>query len=257
MQDLRTSTLSALSTWNHAIDPSLFSGDVSPTSPHHLSPLMPHQTSTSSELANALTPRQPSTPLSAPASAVLPNQTDTNYSKHYQDPSATQQKHSQLQVPRTSVASRYDNDDSGDNDSEQQVIASLQITATLDQHLGVSSSDRQTSSETVELSQGRSSDEVDGSARLCSIKSCKAVISGKQKQSCCIVCLLILASYEYKMCPICRIRARTYGNTKRKAVRDAFDEEMVALRTVEDEKRKAKGLTVSDVNIKKVNITND
>jgi hypothetical protein len=32
---------------------------------------------------------------------------------------------------------------------------------------------------------------------------------------------------------------------------------MVALRTVEDEKRKAKGLTVSDVNIKKVNITND
>ena len=116
--------------------------------------------------------------------------------------------------------------------------------------MGVSSSDRQTSSETAELSQGRSSDEVDGSAQLCSIKNCKAVISGKQELSWFIVCLLILASYEYKMCPTCRTQSRTYGNAKRakwKADRDSFDEEMEALRTAEDEKRKAKGLTVSDV----------
>ena len=58
-----------------------------------------------------------------------------------------------------------------------------------------------------------------------------------------------LASYEYKMCPTCRTRYRTYGNTKRakwKAERDAFDREMATLRTVEDEKRKAKGLGVSE-----------
>ena len=51
------------------------------------------------------------------------------------------------------------------------------------------------------------------------------------------------------MCPTCRTRYRTYGNTKRakwKAERDAFDREMAILRAVEDEKRKAKGLKVSD-----------
>lgn len=60
------------------------------------------------------------------------------------------------------------------------------------------------------------------------------------------------ASYEYRMCPPCRTRYRTYGNTKRakwKAERDAFDREMVSLRTVEDEKRKAKGLRVSDIKL--------
>jgi hypothetical protein len=58
-----------------------------------------------------------------------------------------------------------------------------------------------------------------------------------------------LASYEYKMCPTCRTRYRTYGNTKRakwKAERDAFDREMAILRAVEDEKRKAKGLRVCE-----------
>ena len=60
--------------------------------------------------------------------------------------------------------------------------------------------------------------------------------------------LKFLASYEFKMCPPCRTRYRTYGNTKRakwKAERDAFDREMASLRTAEDEKRKAKGLRVS------------
>ena len=59
-----------------------------------------------------------------------------------------------------------------------------------------------------------------------------------------------LASYEYKMCPTCRTRYRTYGNTKRakwKTERGAFDREMITLRDVEDEKRKAKGLRVSGV----------
>ena len=52
------------------------------------------------------------------------------------------------------------------------------------------------------------------------------------------------------MCSICRTRYRSYGNTKRakwKAERDAFDREMATLSAVEDEKRKAKGLRVSDV----------
>lgn len=62
--------------------------------------------------------------------------------------------------------------------------------------------------------------------------------------------LINLASYEYKMCPPCRTRYRTYGTTKRakwKAERDAFDREMATLSAMEDEKRKAKGLRVSDV----------
>ncbi|KAF8814247.1 hypothetical protein BYT27DRAFT_6337559 [Phlegmacium glaucopus] len=104
-----------------------------------------------------------------------------------------------------------------------------------DQHIhNPSSSDRQTSSETAEFGQGRTSEEVvDGSARFCSVKGCKAVIP---------------VSYEYKMCPPCRTRYRTYGNTKRakwKAERDAFDREMASLRIVEDERRKANGLGVN------------
>jgi hypothetical protein len=66
----------------------------------------------------------------------------------------------------------------------------------------------------------------------------------------CYRMLISLASYEYKMCPPCRTRYRTYGNTKRakwKAERDAFDREMATLRTMEDEKREIKGLRVSDV----------
>lgn len=247
MQGLRpstSSTLSSLSTWNHAIDPCLFSGDVSPASPHHISPLMPHQTSTSSELANALTPRQPSTPVSVPASAVFLTQTTTDYNKHYHE-RATKQQNLHLQILHT-----RDDNDSNDNDEEQQAVASLQFTAVRDQDMEVSSSDRQTSLETAERSQGRSSDEVEESARFCTVKGCKAVISGKPKVSCLSYAYCdILASYEYKMCPPCRTRYRTYGNTKRakwKAERDAFDREMTSLRTVEDERRKAKGLGVSD-----------
>ena len=196
---------------------------------------MPHQTSTSSELANALTPRHPSTPVSVPAS--VPSQTVTDYSKHYNDLSATLHP----QDPHTSVA----------DDNEEQVI-SLQVAAVQDQQMGVSSSERQTSSETADRSQGRSSDEIDGTARICSVKGCKAVIRGKQKKSYLILSYAyseILASYEYKMCPPCRTRYRTYGNTKRakwKAEREAFDREMATLTTVEDEKKKANGLGVSD-----------
>ncbi|TFK40591.1 hypothetical protein BDQ12DRAFT_459631 [Crucibulum laeve] len=46
------------------------------------------------------------------------------------------------------------------------------------------------------------------------------------------------------MCPPCRTRYRTYGITKRakwKAERAAFDREMIALKKVEDEKRKERG----------------
>lgn len=185
IQDLRPSTsstlaLSSLSTWNHAIDPRLFSGEVSPTSPHHLPSLMPHQTSTSSELANALTPRNPSTPVSVPSSAILPNQAVTDHNNHYHDLSASQKQSSHLQIPPTPDANRHGEEVSDDNDEEQRVIESLQVTPVQDQQMEVSSSDRQSSSETAELSQGRSSDEVDGSARFCSVKGCKAVIPGNQ-----------------------------------------------------------------------------
>ena len=105
-----TSALSSLSAWNHAINPRLFSGDVSPTS-------------TSSELANALTPCKPSTPVSVPTSAILPNQIATDHNKHhYHDRSASQRQSSHLQVSHTSVANRRDDNDSNDNDEEQQVI---------------------------------------------------------------------------------------------------------------------------------------
>ena len=183
MQDLRpstsgsTSALSSLSTWNHAIDPRLFSGDVSPTSPHHLSPLMPHQTSTSSELANALTPRKPSTPVPIPTSAILPNQTTTDHNKNYHDRNASQKQSSHLQVSHTPVANRHDDGDSNDNDEEQRVIESLQVTPVQDQQMEVSSS------ETAELSQGTSLDKVDGSVRSCSVKGCKVVIPGKKNLS--------------------------------------------------------------------------
>ena len=179
MQDLPPSisgsslALSSLSTWNHAIDPRLFSGDVSPTPPHHLPSLMPHQTSTSSELANALTPRNTSTPLSVPTLAILPNLTVID---HNHDHSSSQMQ-SPDQVPLTR---RRDNDDSIDNDEEQQAIESpLQVTLVQDQQMGVSSSDRHVSSETAGLNQGTSA-EVNGSARFCSVKSCKAAIPGKQ-----------------------------------------------------------------------------
>ena len=144
---------------------------------------MPHQTSTSSELANALTPRNPSTPVTAPTSAILPNQAATNHNKHYLDHNAPQKQNSHLQLPPTSIANQHDEDNSNDNDEEQRVIESLQVTPVPDQQVGASSSDRQTSSEIAELGQGRSSDEVDGSARLCSVKGCKAVIPGNQKKN--------------------------------------------------------------------------
>ena len=56
------------------------------------------------------------------------------------------------------------------------------------------------SSETLELSQGRSSDEVDGSARCCSANGCKAVIPGKQYfiLFSCYHMLIYLASCEYR-----------------------------------------------------------
>ena len=41
-----------------------------------------------------------------------------------------------------------------------------------------------------------------------------------------------LVSYEYKMCPTCRTRYRTYGTTKRakwKAERDAFDQDVTLI----------------------------
>ncbi|KAG5642474.1 hypothetical protein DXG03_002752 [Asterophora parasitica] len=66
--------------------------------------------------------------------------------------------------------------------------------------------------------------------RPCSVKGCKAVIP---------------VSYNYKMCPPCRTRYRSYGNTKRtkwKAEREAFDRELAGLRTKEDERRKKEGM---------------
>ena len=139
---------------------------------------MPHQTSTSSELANALTPRNPLTPV-VPTSAILPNQAATDHNKHYHDRSASQNQSSHLQISSTPVTNRDDDDHSNDNNEKERAIESLQVTPVQNQQ-GVSPSDRQASSETAELSQGRSSDEVDGAARFCSVKGCKAVIAGRQ-----------------------------------------------------------------------------
>ena len=136
---------------------------------------MPHQTSTSSELANALTPRILSTPVSVPTSVILPNQTATDHNKH--DRSASQRQKSHLQISHTH-ANRCDGDRSNDNDEEQRAIESMEVTPVVDQQMGVSSSNRQVSSEIAER---RSSDGVDGSTRSCSVKGCKAVILGKQK----------------------------------------------------------------------------
>ena len=89
---------------------------------------------------------------------------------------------------------------------------------------------------TAELSQGSSSDEVDGSTRFCSVKGCKAVIPGNQIFILFSYYLMLInenqASDEYKMCPTCRTRYRTYGNTKRvkwKAERDAFDQDVTLI----------------------------
>lgn len=58
---------------------------------------------------------------------------------------------------------------------------------------------------------------------------------------------ILAASYEFKMCPQCRVRYRTYGTTKRakwKHERESFQKEMESLRMIEDERRKAKGMRV-------------
>ncbi|GLB38951.1 hypothetical protein LshimejAT787_0601130 [Lyophyllum shimeji] len=68
-----------------------------------------------------------------------------------------------------------------------------------------------------------------GPLRPCSVKGCKDMIP---------------SSYTFKMCPPCRTRYRTYGNTKRakwKAEREAFDRELAGLRTEEDQRRKVAG----------------
>jgi hypothetical protein len=188
MQDPRLASSSAVPpAWNLAIDSHLFPGDGSPESPHLLSPLMPHHTSTSSELANALTPRQASTPASVIASAGLPIQTATDYNEHCLDASALH-----LQAPHMSVDSGYDSEDLNNTNEGQQVMAPLQVTAVRDQDM---SSDRQMSSETAELNQGISSDEVvDGSTRICSVKGCKTVIPGKKTT---ILLYLSLLKYFY------------------------------------------------------------
>jgi hypothetical protein len=49
------------------------------------------------------------------------------------------------------------------------------------------------------------------------------------------------------MCPACRTRYRTYGITKRakwRAEREAFDKELIGLRTQEDERRQQAGQVV-------------
>jgi hypothetical protein len=134
---------------------------------------------------------QGTTPITeGPTSRTIGPKFVTDYSKHY---GVIQQQNSRLQLPSeppTPVAGRRNDDDSNDNDEEQQVIASLQVTPVQDQHMEVSSSDQQTSLESEESAQSRSPDGVDGSARFCSVKGCKAVIPGKQSYL--ILCYRIL-----------------------------------------------------------------
>ena len=60
-------------------------------------------------------PRKLSTPVSVPTSAILPNQTATDYNKHYHNRSASQRQSSHLQVPHTSVDNRHNDNNSNDN----------------------------------------------------------------------------------------------------------------------------------------------
>ena len=81
----------------------------------------------------------------------------------------------------------------------------------------------------------RPSEEHDGSAppRLCSIKGCKALVSG--------------SSY-FKMCEPCRDRYRNYGITKRakwKQEKQIAVAELQKAREEEDQRREEAGLPVS------------
>ena len=67
-------------------------------------------------------PRKLLTPVSVPTSAILPNQTATDYNEHYHNRSASQRQSSHLQIPHTSVDNQRDDDNSNDNDEEQWII---------------------------------------------------------------------------------------------------------------------------------------
>lgn len=161
---------SMLSTsWNQSIDPRLFAEDARTSPSRHL-PI--HQTSSSSELANALTLPPPRPQIQAESTS------DANYLLEEQ----TEEGKEIQSTPASSDAAPQDSNE--------------------------------------------------GPTRLCSVKGCKSALP---------------PSYEFKMCPPCRTRYRSYGNTKRakwKTEREAFDREMAALRAFEDKRRELEGLPV-------------
>ncbi|KAF9458177.1 hypothetical protein BDZ94DRAFT_1271440 [Collybia nuda] len=112
-------------------------------------------------------------------------------------------------------------EDDSESDSEFDDQEEHEVSATLQP-----ASPREISSAAENADQGPS---YTGPSRYCSVKGCKLVIS---------------SDYTFKMCPSCRTRYRTYGNTKRakwKAEREAFDRELAGLRTKEDERRRQAG----------------
>lgn len=102
-------------------------------------------------------------------------------------------------------------------------------------------------SNVTNLHHGMSSD---AGHRPCSVKGCRTSVLGKTNisgHSTDFIYAHISDSYEFKMCPPCRTRYRTYGTTKRakwKAEREAFEQEIAGLQALEDERRKQKGLPV-------------
>ena len=123
----------------------------------------------------------------------------------------------------------------GSDEEQQRVIESPQVTPVQDQQMGVSIDNRR-------LKPQNSVKIIRRGRRVSSILLCQRLqgcysmwktftLSSYYR----MLIIEILASYEYKMCPTCCTRYRTYGNTKRakwKAERDAFDREMAILRAV-------------------------
>jgi hypothetical protein len=175
-------------TWDHstAIDPQLFSQSVSSTTSVnttqdplsyiglHLSsyPPAPYVSSTSSELAGALT---------------LPTDDKTNTTSYYRprlsDGSLMQQDST---IPGSTAASleaeKQDDEQSGEENENENKSRDVESQAIIP-----SERDASTDAGTVPA--------VEGSTRFCSVKGCKAVIPGPLSLSYIIICLYLSPSF--------------------------------------------------------------
>jgi hypothetical protein len=203
-----TTASTATATWDDtAIDPRLFAESSAGGMNHHLSifPPTPYPTSSSSELAGALTLPTSTTGASSSASSIM----------RPLHPAAGKS------TSQYSSSSSSDEDSDSESDSESEDQEEREVSTTLHPV---------SPEETSDPAENANDFAPDSdNPRFCSVKGCKLVIP---------------SNYNFKMCPSCRTRYRTYGNTKRakwKAEREAFDRELVGLRTKEDERRRKAG----------------